>query len=179
MLSLDLGLLVLRVAVGSIYVAHGLRKLGVQNPDGFAGFRGAIVRRGYRPALAWALVAVVAEVGGGVLAIVGLLTPVAAAALVAQSVTIVALVRGRGFWVESMGVEYPLMLGVAAVVVGLAGPGSLSLDAVLGIEPPWWTFPVLAAVGVAGALVGLATRRPQAEPSAAPIPAPAGDNQPG
>jgi putative oxidoreductase len=170
MTGLDLGLLALRVAVGAIYVGHGLRKLGLGNPAGFAGFSGSIARRGYRPALGWALVAVLAEVGGGVLAIVGLLTPVAAAALVAQSVTIVALVRGRGFWVEDMGTEYPLMLGIAALTVGLAGPGSLSLDAALGIELPWWAFPVLAAGGVIGALVGLATRRPP--PAEAPAQAP-------
>jgi putative oxidoreductase len=186
--GIDIGLLILRVAVGAIYVAHGLRKLGwaasdgrtpagrgeptarraaggeaapaKQNARGFAGFRESIARRGYRPAGAWAVAAVVAEVVGGVLAIAGLLTPVAAALLVAQSVTIMALVRERGFWVEAMGVEYPLMLGVAALVVGLAGPGSLSVDAALGIEAPWWVFPLLAAAGVTGALVGLATRRP-------------------
>jgi len=162
MTALDAGLLVLRLTVGGIYVLHGLRKLGWRNPDGFAGFRASIARRGYRPPLAWALAAVGAEVGGGTLAIVGLLTPVAAALLLAQSVTIVALVRSRGFRVEAMGVEYPLVLGAAAVAVALAGPGAVSLDALLGVAPDPLVVPALAAIGVAGPLVGLATRRPPA-----------------
>jgi putative oxidoreductase len=78
-----------------------------------------------------------------------------------------------------MGVEYPMMLGVAALTVGLAGPGSISLDATLGLEWPWWAFPVLAGAGVIGALVGLATRQPQAESSAAPASAPATGDRPG
>jgi putative oxidoreductase len=164
--GIDLALLVLRVAVGGIYVAHGLRKLGVGNPGGLAGFVGSIARRGYRPPLPWALAAVGAEIGGGLLAILGLLTPVAASLLLAQSVTIVALVRGRGFWVEAMGVEYPLVLGLVSVAVGLAGPGAASLDALFGIALPPLAFALLGALAVAGSVLGLATRRPPGNPSA-------------
>jgi putative oxidoreductase len=160
MTALDIGLLVLRVTVGGIYVLHGLRKLGWGNPDGYAGFHASIARRGYRPPRLWAPAAVVAEIGGGILAILGLLTPVASALLLAQSVTIVALVRGRGFWVEAMGVEYPLMLGAGAVAIALAGPGGMSMDALLGVDVDPLLAVALAAVGVAGSVVGLVTRRP-------------------
>ena len=162
MTALDIGLLILRVTVGGIYMLHGLRKVGWRNPDGYAGFHASIVRRGYRPPHLWALAAVSAEIGGGILAILGLLTPVAAALLLAQSVTIAALVRGRGFWVEAMGVEYPLMLGASAVTMALVGPGALSVDDLLGLAVDPLVAVALAAVGVAGSLVGLATRRPAA-----------------
>jgi putative oxidoreductase len=164
MTGLDAGLFVLRLALGTIYIAHGLRKLGWRSPGGFAGFRSSIARRGFRVPQVWAGAAVGAEVVGGALGILGLLTPVAAALLLAQSVTIVALVRGRGFWVEAMGIEYPLLLGVVALVIGLAGPGSLSLDAALGLEVHWWWFVGLGAVTVAGSIFGLVTRRPQPGP---------------
>ena len=160
MMGGDAAILLLRVALGAIYVAHGLRKLGWHNPDGLPGFRASIARRGFRPPVAWAAAAIVCEVGGGILLIMGLATPVAAALLLAQSVTIVALVRGRGFWVEAMGVEYPLLLGVAAAAVGLAGPGAWSLDASLGLWLPPWAFPVLAAGTVTASIVGLVMRRP-------------------
>jgi len=48
---------------------------------------------GLRPAGFWALVSTAAELGGGVLLAVGLLTPLATAALIAQSVVIVGLVH--------------------------------------------------------------------------------------
>lgn len=111
----------------------------------------------------WAVAAVAAEVGGGLLAVVGLLTPVAGALLLAQSLTIIALVWPRGFWVEEMGVEYPLHLGVAALAVLLAGPGALSLDAALGLRFDPVVPLALAACAAIGAVAGLATRRPVPE----------------
>lgn len=156
----DIALLALRVVVGGIYVAHGARKLGAWSDTGFAGFRASIQRRGYRPAGLWAVAAVAAELGGGVLAILGLATPIAAALLLAQSLTIVALVRERGFWVEAMGVEYPLLLGIAALAVGLLGAGSLSLDAALSLAWDPWVAMAAAAVTVTGAVAGLIARRP-------------------
>jgi putative oxidoreductase len=160
----DIGLFVLRLVVGGAYVAHGLRKLGWRNADGLAGFVGSISRRGYRPAAAWAAAAIVAEIVGGSLVFLGFLTPVGAALLVAQSVTIVALVAPRGFWHDAGGIEYPLVLAVASLAIGLVGPGSLSLDAAIGLRFE----PVLAAaaagLAVAGALAGLALRRAPATP---------------
>lgn len=156
----DIGLLGLRVVLGAIYVIHGLRKLGWRNPNGFAGFGASIARRGYRPARLWAIAAVTAEIGGGLLAILGLLTPVAAALLVGQSVTIVLLVRGKGFWHDEGGVEYPLMLTTAALALALAGPGRYALDAALALEFGWLGAG-LAALAIGGAFLGLLTRGPE------------------
>lgn len=162
----DLGLLALRVTLGAIYVVHGARKLGWRNPGGFAGFRASIARRGYQPAPLWATAAVGAEIGGGLLAILGLLTPAAGALLVGQGVTILALVRHKGFWHDQGGIEYPLLLTVAAVAVAVAGPGALSVDAALGLVFDPVVGLALAGLAAGGAIAGLLTRRPPATPSA-------------
>lgn len=163
----DLGLLVLRVTLGAIYVVHGARKLGWRNPNGFAGFRASIGRRGYRFAPLWATAAVGAEIGGGLLAILGLLTPAAGALLVGQGVTIVALVRHRGFWHDEGGIEYPLLLTAAALAVAIAGPGGLSLDAMVGLKFAPVVGVGLAGLAATGAIAGLLTRRPMPAP---PVP---------
>jgi putative oxidoreductase len=158
----DVALLILRLVFGGVFIAHGVRKLGLGTEAGVHGFVGSIGRRGYRPAALWAGAAIGAEIVGGALLVVGLLTPLAAAVTIAQAVTIVALVGGRGFWVEDMGVEYPLALGVGALAAGWAGPGSISLDTALGIGID----PLIAvgalAVALLGAVLGLLTRRPPA-----------------
>jgi len=166
----DLGLLILRVVLGAIYIVHGARKLGWRNPNGFAGFQASIRRRGYRFAPLWAAAAVGAEIGGGLLAIIGLLTPVAGALLVGQSVTIVALVRHRGFWHDEGGVEYPLLLTAAAFTVAVAGPAAFSLDAGLGLGFHPVVGPALAGLSAAGAFAGLLTRRLPAVPAVPPPP---------
>lgn len=162
----DLGLLALRVTLGGIYVVHGARKLGWPNPSGFAGFRASIGRRGYRPAPLWAAAAVGAEIGGGVLVILGLLTQLGAALLVGQGLTILAIVRHKGFWHDQGGIEYPLLLTVAAVALAVTGPGALSLDAAVGLAFDPLVGPAFAGLASAGAIWGLLTRRPPAAPAA-------------
>jgi len=157
----DLGLLVLRVVLGVTYILHGLRKLGWRNPKGFDGFGASIARRGFRPARLWAVAAVGAEVGGGLLVLLGLFTPAGAALLVGQGVTIVALVRHKGFWHDEGGVEYPLMLTTASLTVALVGAGAYALDAAIGIAWDPVTGLVLAVLAAAGAIAGLVTRGPE------------------
>jgi putative oxidoreductase len=156
----DVALLLLRVVLGGAYAAHGLRKLGYLGGDPFPAFRSSIARRGYRPPALWAAAAVGAEVVGGALVVLGLLTPLGAAMLLAQSVTIVALVAPRGFWHDKGGIEYPSLLAAASVAVGLIGPGRWSLDATLAVHfDPEVTVAVLV-VAVAGAVSGFVLRRP-------------------
>lgn len=156
----DLALAVLRIAVGGVYLAHGLRKLGVGDPHGFAGFHASITRRGYRPALPWAAMAVGAEVVGGILAILGLLTVFAGAALFAQSLMILVVSAPRGFWHDQRGMEYPILLTAASVGVAVLGPGSLSLDQTLGLAWDGWVAPTAIVAAALGVAVGLVTRKP-------------------
>jgi hypothetical protein len=54
------------------------------------------------------------------------------------------------------------MLGASAVTIALAGPGAISVDDLLGLAVDPLVAVALAAVGVAGSVVGLVSRRPAA-----------------
>ena len=84
MTALDIGLLVVRLVVGLTFAAHGAQKvLGWWSGPGFAGWTGAMTRMGLRPAPLWAALSTAIELVGGLLVVVGLLTPIASAVVVA------------------------------------------------------------------------------------------------
>jgi len=136
-MDLSLGLLVMRVTIGLLFAAHAAQKaFGWWRGPGFAGWTNAVTNMGWHPARPWAFLSILAELGGGLLLTVGLLTPFATAVLVAQTTVIIERVHLRnGFWNTAGGIEYPLTLGLGAAALYLAGPGALSLDRALG-----WSF---------------------------------------
>src|SRR5450759_2451906 len=65
----------------------------------------------------------------------GILTPVAAALLVAQSVVIIFKVHwSKGFFSSKGGFEFAFVLAMGSVAIGIAGPGQLSLDQLIKLE---------------------------------------------
>ena len=168
----DLGLLLLRLVVGLTFAAHGGQKaFGWWHGPGWAGWQNAIGRMGFRPIGLFAGLSVGAELLGGLLLAFGMLTPLAAAILVAQSVVIVIKVHApSGFWNKSSGIEFPLTLGTAALVLGLTGPGAVSFDAVEGLAPSDTVRIVLAIAGLICGVIALAipTASPTSSDSANP-----------
>ena len=152
----DLGLLVIRVVVGLTFAAHGAQKaFGWWDGPGWLGWQGAMHRMGFRPPALFAVLSIAAELVGGVLLAIGLLTPVAALFLIAQSVVIIAKTHWiHGFWNKSNGYEYPLSLLAATIGIGLAGPGSVSFDAHLHVTASTTLRLGLILLGIVG---GLAT----------------------
>ena len=110
----------LRVALGTMFVAHALLKLLVFTLPGTAQFFASL---GLPPALGYLTFA--AELVGGVLLILGIRTRLVAAALIPVLLGATWAHAGNG-WVFSSangGFEYPLFLTIAAVVQVLLGDG--------------------------------------------------------
>jgi putative oxidoreductase len=154
----DLAVLVVRVVVGVTVFLHGANK--VRSAQAARGTAGWFASMGMRPGPLNAWMAALTEMGAGVLFALGLLTPLAAAALVAL-MTVAAVVshRKNGFFIfrPGEGWEYVMVLGVVAWAVGTAGAGRFSLDHALDIAwAGWWGAVVAAAVGLGGAALQLA-----------------------
>lgn len=144
----DFALLLLRLVVGATMIAHGVNHwIGGGKIAGTAGWFSSL---GLRNGVLQAWLSVITEIGAGVLLVLGLLTPLAAAAVI--SVMLVAALlahRKNGFFVMRDGYEYVLVLGVVSVVIGILGPGWLSVDHAAGIEITGW------AGGLVALLVGV------------------------
>jgi len=131
----DLGLLLLRLTLGAVFLGHGAQKaFGAFGGPGFEAASGFIGSLGFRPARVWTAVAVGGELVAGLLFVLGLLTPLAGLLVLATMAVAIAKVHGpKGFFVQDGGFEYNLVLIIAAVAVAATGPGALSLDRLLGL----------------------------------------------
>ena len=158
-----LGLLILRLVVGLTMAAHGAQKLfGWFGGYGIAGTGQFLEQLGFRPGRMHAAQAGLAESVAGFFLAAGFLTPAAAAALVAvMLVAAVSVHIKNGFFAQSGGYEYTLLLGGAALALAFTGPGALSLDQALGISRSGeaWGLAALAA-GLIGGAVPLLARKP-------------------
>ncbi|HEX6475519.1 MAG TPA: DoxX family protein [Candidatus Limnocylindria bacterium] len=131
----DLGIAIIRIVVGLTFAAHGAQKaFGWWDGPGYEGWSGAIHKMGWRPVAFWAPISIAAELLGGLSLALGLLMPLAIAALVAQSITIIRRAHwASGFWNKNNGYEYPLVLLAAVLGLYFTGPGVLSFDAFLPV----------------------------------------------
>ncbi|MFD0403658.1 DoxX family protein [Kitasatospora sp. NPDC127121] len=148
----DAGLLLLRLVLGLTMAAHGSQKLfGWFGGGGIDGTGQFFTMSGYPAGNAMAVVAGLTETLGGLALAVGLLTPLAGAAIVGTMVNAIAVTWGGGFFAPK-GSEYELLLTAGAAALALTGPGRYAVDRFL---------PVLRAhrlaYGAAAVLVGLVT----------------------
>jgi putative oxidoreductase len=135
----DIGLLILRIGVGAAMIQAGLRKAFDFNTT--VGF---MESGGWRlPKFAAAMVTA-AETAGGIGLLLGLLTPLAACAVVAAMIDAWAVnVSAAAFWSEPFNVPFLVAAGAAALL--FTGAGLYSVDArVLGRT----RFDVRVAVGL-------------------------------
>ncbi len=133
---MNLGLLVVRVVVGLLFAGHGAQKLfGYFGGHGLKGTAGFFEMIGLKPGHIHATAAGIMEFGGGLLLALGLVTPFAAAALIAVMVAAVITVHWtKGVWATDGGYEYNLVLASVAFLLAAGGPGAWSLDHAFGLH---------------------------------------------
>ena len=125
---IDLGLLVLRVVVGTVFAAHGAQKLFV---FGFGGVTGAFAQMGAPlPGITGPMVALL-EFFGGIALAVGLLTRLAGLGLAANMLGAIVLVHAAAGFFAPNGVEFVLTLMAGALAIAATGAGRYSLDHLL------------------------------------------------
>ena len=132
--GLDVGLLVLRVVLGALFVAHGTDKLFGWFNDGMGmeATRQMLIGFGYTEPGALALVVALAETVGGVLVILGLFFPAGAAALLGVMANVIVV---KGDWNLFLGgVELEMIYAAAAFTLLFTGPGRFAIDR----HTHWW-----------------------------------------
>jgi putative oxidoreductase len=127
MTAYDVGLLILRLALGLTLAAHGYNKFfGGGRIPGTARWFESI---GMKPGTFHATIAASSEVSAGLGLAAGLLTPIPAAGFVSLMLVAAWTVHRRnGFFIVKEGWEYNLVLAASAVAVATVGAGRLSLD---------------------------------------------------
>ncbi len=131
---IDTAIVILRIALGLCIVVHGLGKLGLVGPGNMAGFTSWLKALGFPFPAMQARVAMLTELVGGVLLVLGLGTRIAAfLILIAMLVAAFTGHKGGGYLITNNppGNEYALNLAILMAVPILLGPGAYSLDFLL------------------------------------------------
>src|SRR5207245_7585040 len=116
------------------------------------GDRAQLEKIGIAPAREWAQIAGATELSGGALTALGLLSPVGPVVSIAPMVVAWRKQHGdKPIWVNKGGAELPATNIAIATALGLAGPGALSFDRLLGVRVPWWA----SCLAIAGTALGV------------------------
>jgi putative oxidoreductase len=123
------GLFILRLAMGSVFIAHGAQKLfGAFGGPGLKGFSGFLGSMGIKPAMAWAVATALVEFVGGLFLVLGFLTRISAGLIaVVMAMAFFTVHLKNGFFVDKHGFEFVLVLLAAAIALALLGPGNFAL----------------------------------------------------
>jgi putative oxidoreductase len=125
----DIGLLIIRLVLGGIMAAHGAQKVfSWFNGAGLDGFATFLTEQGYRQADALSAAAGFAELVGGLLVVLGVFTPLAAAGLLSVMINAIWLQWDSGLFLSDGGFEFELALAGMAAGLVFAGPGRVALD---------------------------------------------------
>ena len=141
--QLAIGLTILRVIVGATFIMHGGQKLFVY---GFAGVTGAFAQMGMPlPGLLGPFIALL-EFFGGIALVAGLLTRLASLGLAATMVVAILTVHLKGGFFNPGGVEFPLALLGALLMLAFSGAGEFSLDALVSRRVKQAATPLVPAI---------------------------------
>ena len=120
----DVAPLVLRLAVGAVFIVHGYLKV-----VDVAAFGGMLTSLSVPLPAFFAWVVTIVELGGGVLLVLGLLTHWASKLLAIDMFVAMLLVHAKnGFLMSNNGIEFTLVLFAAAVALMITGAGKWSVN---------------------------------------------------
>ncbi|WP_067862340.1 DoxX family protein [Nocardia shimofusensis] len=124
--GIDVGLLLLRLGIGLTMAAHGSQKLfGWFDGPGLEGTEGMLTSMGYPAPEFFAIVTAVTETFGGLALALGVLTPLAGAAIMGTMINAISVKWGSGY---IGGIEYETVLAVGGAALALTGAGRLAVD---------------------------------------------------
>lgn len=151
-MSLDVGLLLMRLLVAWLIALHGLGKLGLAGGAGLDRTAAFFEATGYRPGRVFALIAAFSELGAALLLILGLLTPLAGAAAVAVLLTAALAVPKNP--PGDPRIELARSLAIVPAGIVFTGAGGYSLDALLAFSLPLWGSAGLIVAALLAVVVG-------------------------
>ena len=126
----DLAVLVARVAIGVVLIAHGAQKFFT---FGIAGTTDSFAGMGVPAPQAAALFAAVVELVGGAALVLGAATAVFGLLVMLNMLGALVLVHvGNGVFVDQGGFELVAALGAGALLLAATGPGAWSVDHLVG-----------------------------------------------
>lgn len=126
----DLALLIARIGIGVIFVAHGWQKFFTY---GIGGVQESFEQMGAPLHDVSAVIAATIELVGGVALIAGLATPIVGLLLFLDMLGAAFVAHiGNGIFVSEGGYELVLALGVGSLLIAASGAGRWSVDALIG-----------------------------------------------
>lgn len=125
----DIALLLARIGLGVILIAHGWQKF---NEWTLAGTAAAFADMGVPLPAVTSGIAAIAELVGGILILVGLIAPLAALLNVIGLLVAFVIVHVQaGVFVENGGFELVIALAAGLLLITVRGAGKFSIDALL------------------------------------------------
>ena len=126
----DYAAFLLRIALGTMFIAHALLKIMIFTPAGTAGFFASLGVPGW-----FAYPVMFAELAGGIMLVAGIQTRIVSLALLPVLLGSIVLVHGGNGWLytnENGGWEYSAFLIVASLVQALLGDGAYRVTELFG-----------------------------------------------
>jgi len=125
----DTAVLILRVCLGIVFVAHGAQvAFGMFGGPGIEGFSNALSGLGFKPAVFWAYIGAYTELIGGLFLMAGFLTRIAAAFIFIFIVVAAFKVHlAKGFFIQNGGFEYNFVIACICLALMITGAGKFSV----------------------------------------------------
>ncbi|MFZ2529871.1 MAG: DoxX family protein [Rhodococcus sp. (in: high G+C Gram-positive bacteria)] len=130
------GILLARIGLGVIFLAHGLQKA---TSWGYSGTKAGFEGMGAPLPAVSAFLATWLEILGGIALIAGALTPIVGGLLFLDMLGALFIAHiDNGLWVSDGGYEFVLALASGTLLLAVVGAGKFSVDALLGRTLPAW-----------------------------------------